>query len=62
MKKPFTTIAVGIFALVALIHILRLVFSWEVTIQGSIVSMWVSVLGAVIAGGLAVMVWRESRQ
>jgi hypothetical protein len=61
MKKPFTMIAVGMFVLVALVHVFRLVFGWEVTIQGSVVPMWVSVLGAVIAGGLAVMLWRESR-
>ena len=61
MKKPFTTIAVGIFVLVALVHVLRLVFGWEVTIQGSIVPMWVSVVGVVFAGGLAFMVWLESR-
>ena len=61
MKKPFTTITVGIFVLVALVHVLRLVWGWEVTIQGSIVPMWVSVVGVVIAGYLAFMVWRESR-
>jgi hypothetical protein len=61
MKKPFTTIAVGVFALMALVHIFRLAFGWEVTIQGSVVPMWVSTLGVIIAGGLAVMLWRESR-
>ena len=61
MKKPFTTIAVGVFALMALVHVLRLLFGWEVTIQGSIIPMWVSGLGIVIAGGLAVMLWHESR-
>ena len=61
MKKPFTTIAVGVFGLVALLHVLRLVFGWEATFQGSVIPLWVSGLGVVIAGGLAVMVWRESR-
>ena len=61
MKKPFTTIAVSVFALVALMHVLRLALGWEVTFQGSVVPMWVSALGAIIAGGLAVMLWRESR-
>jgi hypothetical protein len=61
MKKPFTTIAVGVLALMALVHVFRLLFGWEVTIQGSVVPMWVSALGVFIAGGLAVMLWRESR-
>ncbi len=61
MKKPFTMIAVGVFALVALLHVLRLALGWEVTFQGSVVPMWVSALGAIIAGGLAVMLWRESK-
>jgi len=61
MKKPFTTISVGVFALIALVHVFRLLFGWVVTIQGSVVPMWVSALGVVIAGGLAVMLWRESR-
>ncbi len=61
MKKPFTAIAAVIFVLMALVHVFRLAFGWEITIQGSVVPMWVSVLGAVIAGGLAFMLWRESR-
>jgi len=61
IKKPFTTIAVGVFALIALLHIFRLTFGWEVTIQRSVVPLWVSWLGVVIAGGLAVMLRRESR-
>jgi hypothetical protein len=59
--KPFTYIAVVVFALAALLHLLRLLFGWEATIAGLTVPIWLSLLGAVIAGGLAVMVWRESR-
>lgn len=61
MKKPFTLLAVLVFAIVALVHLLRLVFGWEVTINGAAVPLWMSVLGIVIAAGLAVMLWRESR-
>ncbi len=61
MKKPVAAIAVGVFALVALLHIFRLVFGWKVTFEGSVIPQWVSGLGVVIAGGLAIMLWRESR-
>lgn len=61
VKKPFTTIAAGVFALVALLHVLRLAFGWEVTFERSVIPLWVSGLGVVIAGGLAVMLWGESR-
>ncbi len=60
--KPFTTIAIVILALVAVLHVLRLILGWEAVINGMAVPMWVSVLGALVAGGLAVMVWRESHQ
>ena len=62
MNKPFTMLAVLVFALVALVHLLRLVFGWEVTINGLAVPLWASVPGIVIAAGLAVMLWRESRK
>ena len=57
--KPFTTIAVIVFALVAVAHLLRLFYGWEVVVAGAVIPMWVSWLGLVVAGGLAVMIWRE---
>jgi hypothetical protein len=62
MKKPFTYIAVLVFALIAIVHVLRLVFGWEVTLNAAVVPMWVSVIGLLIAGALAVALWWESRQ
>jgi hypothetical protein len=62
MKKPFTFLAILIFALVSVVHLLRLVFGWEVTVNGAAVPHWASVPGFVIAAGLAVMLWRESRK
>jgi fatty acid desaturase len=62
MNKPFTILAVLVFALVALAHLLRLVYGWEATINGAMVPMWLSIVGLLIAGGLAVMLWRESRK
>jgi len=62
MKKPFTLLAVLVFAIVALVHLLRLVFGWEVTINGAAVPLWASVAGIVIAAGLAAGLWWESRK
>ena len=59
--KPFTAIAVAIFGLIALMHVLRLARGWEVTVGGAAIPMWVSVLGLAIAAVLAFMLWRENR-
>jgi hypothetical protein len=59
--KPAMTIAIAIFTVVAVLHILRMLYGWEVVINGMSVPMWVSVLGAIIASGLAIALWRESR-
>ncbi len=60
--KPFTTIAIIVFSLIAFMHLLRLLFVWEVTINGMIVPVWLSLLGFMISSGLALMLWRESRK
>lgn len=62
MKKPFTILAVLFLALVALLHLLRLVLGWEVTFNGAVVPVWLSAAGLVIAGGLAAGLWWESRK
>ncbi len=59
--KPFTTIAIVIFSLVAVLHVLRLIFGWQAVIDGLVIPMWVSVVGLIIAGGLAIMLWREAK-
>ena len=59
--KPFTTIAVAVFALIAVVHLFRLFAGWEVVVTGFVIPVWWSVLGLVIAGGLALMIWREAR-
>jgi predicted Co/Zn/Cd cation transporter (cation efflux family) len=60
--KPFTTLAIAIFALIALAHLYRLVRPFEVVVDGGAVPQWASIAGLVVAGGLALMLWRESRR
>ena len=57
--KPFTIIAIVVFVLVSLLHLLRYFLGWEVIINAVLIPVWVSVPAFVIAVGLAFMVWRE---
>ncbi len=59
--KPFTAATLMILALVAIVHVLRLLLGWSVTINGTDIPMWVSAVAFVITAGLAVGLWRETR-
>jgi membrane protein implicated in regulation of membrane protease activity len=59
--KPFTTIAIVFLSLIAIMQLTRFVRGWEVLINGVSIPTWASGLAFVVAGGLAAMLWRESR-
>ncbi len=59
--KPFTLIAVVLLAVIGIVHLLRLFTGWEVVVNGFTIPVWISLPGAVVAGGLALMVAREAR-
>ena len=59
--KPYSTIAVVVFAIVAVLHLVRIGMGWEVIVNGITMPLWVSVVGTIIAGGLAILLWREGR-
>ncbi len=55
MKQgTFLVVTSSIFALIALLHALRLTYGWNVTIGEWTVPVWVSAIGLLIAGYLAV--------
>jgi len=58
--KPFATANVAILALVAIVHLVRLLAGWSVSVNGIDIPMWVSVVALAVAGGLALGLWRES--
>ena len=59
--KPFTTVAAVVLALIALLQFLRVAFGWVVTVNGSVVPVWASVIACVVAATLAFMLRREAR-
>lgn len=59
--KPVPLVAFLVFSLVAIAHLLRLIFQTEVLIGGTIIPMWVSLVGLTVTGILAVLLWREAQ-
>ena len=60
--KPFTNVAVMMLAVISLMQLLLLFLGKEATINGKILSIWVSFPGFLIAAGLVLMLWSESHK
>lgn len=57
--KPATKVAVALLALVAIGHLLRLLFGFEIVIGGWAAPMWASAIGVLVPGALAYFVYSE---
>jgi hypothetical protein len=62
MTRPFTLIAALIFALIALVHVYRLLTNFQVVVGRHHIPQSISIAAIVIAGALAVGLFRESRR
>jgi hypothetical protein len=60
-SKPFTWIAAAIFALLAIIHIVRLFTYFQITIGSHSVPMWCSYVAIAVSAFLSWMLCREAR-
>lgn len=59
MKKDKALFVAGlIFTLVALVHLLRIFFQFEVVVSGYILPMWLSVAGILVSSFLAIWMFR----
>ena len=61
-SRPFTTIAVLIFCVVALLHAYRIATHFQVTMGSHAIPEWASWVGLAIAATMAVMLFRESKR
>jgi hypothetical protein len=52
-QRTFNVVASVIFALVALLHLLRIYMGWPIVIGSWTAPMWVSWIGLVVGGGLS---------
>jgi hypothetical protein len=60
-SKPFTWIAAAIFALGAIVHIVRLFTHFQIVIGSHIIPMWCSYVAIVVAAFLSWMLCCEAR-
>lgn len=59
--KPAALLATVFLSLVAVLHVLRLVFQVPFIVGDTEIPMWASVLAVVVPGALAVWLWREQQ-
>jgi lipopolysaccharide export LptBFGC system permease protein LptF len=59
MKRPASLTAAILLWVIALAHLLRLVFGLEVTVDGGVIPLWISILPVLILGALGVWLWVE---
>jgi len=57
--KLGSLLAFVIFVLVAFAHLVRLVYSADVTVNETMIPMWVSVAGVIVPSLIAILLWRE---
>lgn len=57
--KGIEALAAVIFTVVAIVHVLRLVYGWEVYIGSWEMPIWMSVAGIIVSGLLAIAFWRS---
>lgn len=60
-SRTFTWIAAAIFALMALVHIVRLFTHFQIIIGSHEIPQWVSIVAIVVTLGLSWMLCREAR-
>ena len=58
--KPFTKSASIILAIVALLHLARVLLQNAVMVDDVSIPMWVSIVGFIVATILSIGLWRES--
>jgi hypothetical protein len=59
--KPATLVGTIFIFVVAVLHLVRILLHVELTVNGVMVPMWMSIVAFLFTGGLAIMMFRENR-
>ena len=60
-RKTYMIVTATLFLVVALMHLLRIIFGWSVEIGSLSIPFWVSWLGVLVAGALAYFGFTQRR-
>lgn len=60
--RPIPLLVVLFLFLLASLQLTRVVLGWEVLVNGTPVPIWTSGIACVVAGGLALLLWRDARR
>ena len=60
--KTFCTLAAAIFALIAVLQLIRIVMGWSITLNGIDVPFWASWIAVIVAGALSFVGFRAARR
>ena len=60
-RKTYMTVTATLFLVVEIMHLLRIIFGWQVEIGGLSIPFWVSWLAFPIAGALAYFGFTQNR-
>jgi uncharacterized membrane protein len=61
-QRTFSLVTAVLFFLIALLHAVRVVRGWQVTIEGAVVPIWISWVGLAVAAYLAYEGFRLARK
>jgi len=60
--KPASLVTTIFLALIALVHLLRILFQVELIAGHMIVPMWMSAMASLFTVGMAFFLWKENRK
>jgi hypothetical protein len=60
--KTSITLAIVFLGLLSLLQLTRVLLGWSVVVNGVSVPIWASAVACVIAGALALALWRETHR
>lgn len=58
--KSASLLAIVLLATVAVAHLLRMIYGWQVTIADAVIPMWASGVAFAVSALAAILLWRSS--